>query len=95
MNTKPNLEDRLNQHPRIKARIQAMLDLLDDPNDEFRDLDHAEEIFYQEILLLGREIIQDVAGDQLQKRVEALREKNLSLRNKGKKNSTGKRFSEK
>ncbi len=86
------LEERLNAHPELKAQLLALLELAE--SDIVR-ADEVEERTLEPIRSLGRQVIQDWAEQQEQKISQSVREAvGQELSQKGKKNSTGPRRTE-
>ncbi len=86
------LEERLNAHPELKAQLLALLELAES---DIERADEVEERTVEPIRSLGRQVIQDWAEQQEQKISQSVREAvGQELSQKGKKNSTGPRRTE-
>ena len=99
------LEERLNAHPELKAQLLALLELAES---DITSADEVEERTVEPIRSLGRQVIHDWAKQQEQKISQSVRETigqelehksvqeavRQALEQKGKKNSTGPRHTE-
>ncbi|MBV5274583.1 MAG: ISKra4 family transposase [Lamprocystis purpurea] len=63
---------RLNQHPQLRARIERLVDLVEDAGDDLRKADEAERRVIEEVRRLGQEVLEDWADGQVTKRAEEL-----------------------
>jgi hypothetical protein len=86
------LEERLNAHPELKAQLLALLELAES---DIARADEVEERTVEPIRSFGRQVIQDWAEQQEQKISQSVREAvGQELSQKGKKNFTGPRRTE-
>lgn len=64
---KENLEERLRKHPALRARLEALLDMVEDESGQFERADEAEEFLISQLRSLGQEVLQEWAtNEQLQ-----------------------------
>ena len=63
---------RLNQHPQLRARIERLVDLVEDAGDDLRKADEAERRVIEEVRRLGQEVLEDWADGQVTKRADEL-----------------------
>ena len=59
-----NLINRLNKHPHIKARLEALLNVAENSSGEFKKADDAEDALAEGIRQMGQELLQDWATEQ-------------------------------
>ncbi len=86
------IEERLNAHPELKAQMLTLLELAESGIER---ADEVEERTVESVRSLGRQVIQDWAEQQAQKKSKSARDAvGPELQQKGKKNSTGPRRSE-
>ena len=79
---------RLNQHPQLRARIERLVDLVEDAGDDLRKADEAERRVIEEVRRLGQAVLGDWAEGPVAKRAEEL-ERTPGVWREGKKNSAG------
>ena len=79
---------RLNQHPQLRARIERLVDLVEDAGDDLRKADEAERRVIEEVRRLGQEVLEDWADGQVTKRADEL-DQTPGVWRDGKKNSAG------
>ena len=85
---KESLEDRLRKHPALRARLEAILDMVEDESGQFQRADDAEEFLISQLRSLGQEVLQDWAiNEQIQ--VEQHWDKRPGVARKQKKDSSG------
>ena len=90
---KRSLEERLAAHPKLRARFEQILALVEDVDDQVNTAEEAEDRTIEEVRRLGNEILHEWAGHKcLQAAQQTLSEKPEANSN-GKKNSTGTRRS--
>lgn len=64
---KQTLEQRLRKHPALRARLEALLDMVEDESGQFQRADDAEEFLISQLRSLGQEVLQEWAtSEQLQ-----------------------------
>jgi hypothetical protein len=83
-----DLVRRLEKHPQLKARILAMLDVVENADGDVVKADEAEQRFIEELRLMGLDAMQAWA-QRKQKIVESESDKRSDLTRKQKKVSTG------
>ncbi len=84
-----NLEERLNQHPQLRARIESLLSVVENAQGDVTKADEAEQRVVKEIRHLGQEALQEWANRQNKAQTTALIEKQPSVHRARQKNSTG------
>jgi len=85
---KESLEERLRNHPALRARLEALLDMVEDESGQFERADDAEEFLISQLRSLGQEVLQEWAtNEQLQ--VEQHWDKRPGVARKQKKDSSG------
>jgi hypothetical protein len=95
MSNKPSsLEARLNEHPLLKARIEALLGVVENAAGDVTRADEAERQMIEELRRLGQEALQGWAVKQEAEQTKAVRGR-AGAHVQGKKNSTGTRPSAK
>ena len=86
-------EERLEAHPELKAQMEALLDIAES---DMEKADDVEMLTVESIQVVGRQVIQQWAEHQVQKKSDAAKDLNgKELTGKGKKNSPGQRHWEK
>ena len=83
-----DLVKQLDKHPQLKARIKAMLDVVENAEGDVVKADEAEQRFIEELRLMGLDAMQAWASRK-QNKVEAESNKRSDLLRKEKKESTG------
>ena len=83
-----DLVNQLDKHPQLKARIKALLDVVENANGDVVKADEAEQRFVEELPQMGLDAMQAWA-QRKQSRVEAESDKRSDLTRKQKKESTG------
>ena len=78
----------LHEHPQLRSRIAALLELAQGTNSELRRADDAEEWLIQEVRALGQQTLQDWALSQVHQSEEQVRRTGRAHRG-GKKKSAG------
>ena len=87
------LEERLADHPELKAQIEILLDIAES---DIEKADDVELLTVDSIQVVGQQVIQQWAEQQAQKKSDAAKDLNgEELTGKGKKNSPGQRHWEK
>lgn len=85
---KENLEERLRKHPALRARLEALLDMVEDESGQFQRADDAEEFLIDQLRSLGQEVLQQWAASE-QQQVEKHWDNHPGVARKQKKGSTG------
>ena len=89
---KQSMEERLREHPELRARFEQMLDLVENTEGDCVRADEAEARVLEQVRDLGQELLQDWA-EIGQARVEQAWDKRRDVSRKEKKLSAGKRSS--
>lgn len=85
---KESLEERLHKHPALRARLESLLDMVEDESGQFERADDAEEFLISQLRSLGQEMLQEWAtSEQLQ--VEQHWDNRAGIARKKKKDSSG------
>ena len=85
---KESLEERLHKHPALRARLEALLDMVEDESGQFQRADDAEECLIAQLRSLGQEVLQEWANNE-EKLVEKHWDNRPAIARKQKKDSTG------
>lgn len=85
---KESLEERLHKHPALRARLEALLDMVEDESGQFQRADDAEEFLISQLRSLGQELLQQWATNE-QQHVEQHWDNRPRVARKQKKDSTG------
>ena len=80
--------DRLERHPELKARMEQILDLVENVSGEIRRADDAESRAIEMLRQMGQQVLQGWGERQAEKEADALVAAHKVIR-QGKKNSTG------
>ena len=84
-----SLEERLSAHPQLLARIEALLNVVENSAGDIEQADLAEQRVIEEVRHIGQQALSSWAEHQHQKQVKLLRQNHPSARKHLKKNSTG------
>lgn len=84
-----SIEERLNRHPVLKKRIEALLNIVENSSGDTDTADDAEKRVVQELRQMGNEILYDWASERESIAVESMRDHNGNAIGHGKKNFTG------
>lgn len=85
---KESLEERLRKHPALRARLEAILDMVEDEAGQFERADDAEEFLIHQLRGLGQEVLQEWATSE-QQQVEQHWDNRPGVARKQKKDSPG------
>ena len=85
---KESLEDRLRKHPALRARLEALLDMVEDESGQFERADEAEEFLISQLRAMGQEVLQEWAANE-QQQVEQHWDNRPGAARKQKKASSG------
>lgn len=85
---KESLEERLHKHPALRARLEALLDMVEDESGQFERADDAEEFLILQLRSLGQEVLQEWATTE-QRQVEQHWDQRPGVARKQKKASPG------
>ena len=83
------LIDRLNQHPKLRDRIEALLNVVENTGNDCKKADDAEQYVIEELRKMGNDALHCWADNTVKKASDELREQQPALHGNGKKNSTG------
>jgi hypothetical protein len=89
-----SIEERLQSHPHLRKRFEAILDIIEAPSGQVDKADDAEQLVTEELRRLGNDVLHQWAHDKEAQKAETLQTKELKLTPNGKKNSTGIRRTE-
>lgn len=87
---KKNISERLQQHPRLLARVEQMLDLVEGQGQEVVNASEAERLVGEQLQQLGQETLQTWAEERHDRQVSHW-ERRQGVNRKEKKDSTGTR----
>ena len=79
-----NLIDRINKQPKLRTRIEVILNIVENTSSNLIKADEAEKQTIEEVRKLGNEIMHSWANNRVEVSTEQLNSENASLRNKGK-----------
>jgi hypothetical protein len=85
---KESLEERLRRHPALQARVEALLNMVEDESGQIERADDAEEFLINQFRSMGQELLQEWATNE-QHQVEQHWDQRPSVARKQKKESTG------
>lgn len=83
------LEERLHSHPRLKNRVESLLEIVEDTSPEIEKADEAELRVIEELRRLGNELLHEWAFTKETVHVEEFRENHAAMVGHGKKNCIG------
>ena len=89
---KESLEERLRRHPALRARLESLLDMVEDESGQFERADDAEVFLISQLRSLGQEVLQQWATNEHQQ-LEQHWDNRDGVARKEKKDSTGTRCS--
>jgi histidinol dehydrogenase len=89
-----DLQSRLERHPHLRARLEGLLDIIDNAGDDIEKASAAEQRVMEELRRMGNEALHCWAENQERKKAEKLEQSEAQVNKKAKKNSTGTRASE-
>jgi hypothetical protein len=85
----PSLEDRLRQHPELKAKIESILAVVENAQGDIKTANEAEQFVIEEIQKLGQAALQGWADQTHQQQQQNFKTAHPQAHRSGKKNSTG------
>jgi len=85
--TEINLTERLRNHPILKSRVEAILDIAENTHGDLITADEAEQCAIEEVRKLGNEVLQDWAEERVLVSASELKNKEKDIVGNGKKNS--------
>jgi hypothetical protein len=86
---KESLESRLSRHPDLRARIEGLLDIIDNAGNDIEKASAAEQRVIEELRKMGNEALQCWAESQERRKAEQFEGSAAGVNKKVKKNSTG------
>ncbi len=86
------LAERLNRHPELREKIEALLDIAENKSGNANKADDAEDLIAEELRVMGQELLRDWA-QRKHDRLVVESENRTELSRKEKKGSTGTRHS--
>jgi hypothetical protein len=94
----PNQNDqlfinRLNQHPKLRERMESLLNVVENTAGDCTKADAAEQYVIEELRKMGSDALHCWADNAVDRASEQLREQQPELHGNGKKKSTGTRLS--
>jgi hypothetical protein len=84
-----SLEDRLRQHPELKAKIESILAVVENAQGDIKTANEAEQFVIEEIQKLGQAALQGWADQTHQQQQQDFKTTHPQAHRSGKKNSTG------
>ncbi len=87
--TSDSLEDRLNQHPELRARVEELLKIVENADGMLERADDAEQRVIDELSGVGREALRGWARGQERKKATELSQLNPAAQKDRKKSSSG------
>lgn len=88
-NPVPSLEDRLRQHPDLRAKIESILAVVENAQGDVKTANEAEQFVIEEIQKLGQAALQSWADQTHHKQQQDFKTAYPQSHRSGKKNSTG------
>jgi hypothetical protein len=88
LNQRPSLEDRLKEYPELRAKIEAMLSIIENAGGDVEKAAEAERRIIEELRQMGNEVLHGWARRQQQKKEKEYNAK-PDVNRKEKKSSTG------
>jgi len=94
-NSDQNFINRLNQHPKLRERMDALLNVVENAAGDCTKADDAEQHVIEELRKMGSEALHAWADNAVQKATETLPNQEPKLHGNGKKKSAGTQLLEK
>jgi uncharacterized protein HemY len=94
-NRDENILERLNSQPKLRERMEALLNVVENTAGDCTKADDAEQHVTDELKKMGSDVLHCWAEKAALKAVEELRKREPRIQGNGKKNSTGTRHLEK
>lgn len=91
-NNAHQLVKRLNQHPKLRARMEGLLNVVENAAGDCTKADDAEQYVIEELRKMGSDALHCWADNAVMKSTQELREKHKNLHGNGQKNSIGTAF---
>lgn len=89
---KRSLEERLKKHPHLRARVEAMLEIVEDAAGNVEKADEAERLVIEQVRQLGNELLHGWAETKMARKTKEKQAEGNATGN-GKKNCHGTRRS--
>jgi len=83
------ISTRLSKHPELPNRIDRLLDIIENQDGQATLADDVEERVVGEMRKFGKEVLEEWAKDESQRREDIVLNSGFSVKKKSKKNSTG------
>ena len=87
--------NRLNQHPKLRQRMEALLSVVENNAGDCSKADDAEQYVIEELRKMGNDALHCWADNAIDKSTKELREQQPDLHSNGKKNFAGNQLLEK
>lgn len=84
-----NLEERLNQHPELKDKIESLLSVVENAQGEIKTADEAEKRFIEEIQKIGQTALEGWATRENEEKRKKFQQEHPKTSRSRKKNCTG------
>jgi uncharacterized protein YukE len=81
--------NRLNEHPKLRERIEGILDMIENETGNFTKANDAEQYAIEELRKMGNDILHSWAGKAETKSAASFAEQNETYSGDGKKKSNG------
>ena len=81
--------DRLNQHPKLRNRMEALLNVVENTGGDCKKADDAEQYVIEELRKMGNDALHCWADNTVNKASDELRKQQPKLHGNGKKNFAG------
>ena len=88
------LLDRINKHPALKERVEALLEVIENTEGHYTKADDAERYVIEEIRKMGNVTLHNWARQAVEQTTAQLRAQEIGLEGNGKKKSGGTPLSE-
>lgn len=88
---KQSLEERIAAHPRLRARIESLLCVVENSTGDIERANDAEQRVIEELRQMGNDALHVWAENQKSKKEKEVNEKNKDINKHSKKNSIGTR----
>lgn len=91
---KRSIEERLKAYPRLKERIESIINVVENSEGNIEKANEAEQRVIEELRQMGNDILHGWSENQSRKKEKEIKEKNKDVNIHSKKNSIGIRLSE-
>ena len=82
---KSSIEKKLDKHPRLKKRIEQLLEVMENENGDFQKANDAEQKVIEELRKMGNEVLHDWASNREKQEFERILNDKNGLVGNGKK----------